>query len=191
MSKTRAVVTAFLASRNDVNLAPDPPMDWNILTGTKKADDIFAFHSTENAKCRSRNCSLAGTKICVRPRPQTASLPYQIDGKARFSELLVAQLRHCIGKHSEANGHPIKVFRARQQTAGVVPEGRSPIYRLWSQAIFAWLQGSPERTMAFKVTMSFRMTAVMTTLAGLPFRFSLSAKRRMTGLCRIATTAAI
>ena len=32
--------------------------------------------------------------------------------------------------------------------------------------------------MAFKVTMSFRMTAVMTSLLGLPFRLSLSAKSR-------------
>ena len=45
--------------------------------------------------------------------------------------------------------------------------------------------------MAFKVTMSFRMTAVMTSLLGLPFRLSLSAKRRMTGLCRMATRAAM
>ena len=52
----------------------------------------------------------------------------------------------------------------------VIPAKRSAIYRLRCQAAFAWLQGSPERTMALSVTMSFRITAVMTTLLGLPLR---------------------
>ena len=43
--------------------------------------------------------------------------------------------------------------------------------------------------MALSVTMSFRITAVMTTLLGLPFRWSFSANSRMTGLCRMATRA--
>jgi len=75
--------------------------------------------------------------------------------------------------------------------ATVVPERRSLIYRLASQAVCAWRQGSSERSMALSVTMSLRMTAVITALAHFPFRLSRSAKLFMMGLCRAAVSAAM
>jgi hypothetical protein len=65
------------------------------------------------------------------------------------------------------------------------------IYRLASQAVCAWRQGSSERSMALSVTMSLRMTAVITTLAHFPFRLSRSAKLFMMRLCRVAVSAAM
>ena len=82
--------------------------------------------------------------------------------------------------------YPLDCFRSRHPgNAGGV------IYRLGCQAVWAWRQGSPERRMALSVTMSFRITAVITTLAGLPSRLSLSAKLFMMGLYRIAVRAAM
>ncbi|MGO8953988.1 MAG: hypothetical protein ACLQF2_11735, partial [Rhodomicrobium sp.] len=42
----------------------------------------------------------------------------------------------------------------------VIPERRPSrrIYRVCGQAIFAWLQGVPVRSMALRVTISLRMT---------------------------------
>ena len=45
--------------------------------------------------------------------------------------------------------------------------------------------------MALRVTMSFRMTAVMTTLKGLPRRCREAAKLRISGLCCMAAIAAM
>src|SRR5208337_5130655 len=56
------------------------------------------------------------------------------------------------------------------------------IYHLGGQAISACRHGSPDRTMVLRVTISLRITAVMTSLLGLPFFWSLLAKSRMTGL---------
>lgn len=58
----------------------------------------------------------------------------------------------------------------------VMPEpALAGIYRLGGQAVCACFHGWPVRRIALSVTMSLRMMAVMTTLAGLPLCLSFSA----------------
>lgn len=65
------------------------------------------------------------------------------------------------------------------------------IYRRSFQAVFAFFHGRPSRTIAFKMTMSLRMAAVMTTLKGLPRARRLAVKATMMGLDCMATRAAM